>query len=729
MFESPSGQLLHPDEVTAITTGRHGNPFGVFGPHDSPRGRLVRTFLPGAQRVETVSRAGDLLGILEDRQSPGLFSGLVAGTDEYLLRIEWPETIQITEDPYAFGPQLGELDLHLINRGEHLNLADCLGAHPAQIGHVEGVRFAVWAPRAQRVAVIGDFNTWDNRRHPMRKHHEAGIWEIFVPRLQAGERYKFSILGADGNECPDKLDPVARHAARAGEAVSIVTGPLAHQWNDERWMEERAGRHGKDAPVSIYEVHLPSWKHFGVAKATWTNAAEKLVPYVTTLGFTHIELLPVMDHPFGGSWGYQPLSMFAPECSLGTPEEFAGFVDACHQAGLGVILDWVPAHFPDDPHGLAKFDGSDAYEYPDPFMARHPDWGTCIYDYGRREVRNFLTASALYWLRTFHIDGLRVDAVASMLYRDYSRPHDQWSPNVYGGRENFEAISLLQHINASVLRECPGAIMIAEESTSWPGVTKSTEDGGLGFTFKWNMGWMNDTLRYVHREAVHRRWHHDEITFGLMYAFAENFILPLSHDEVVHEKGSLIEKMPGDYWQKHAGLRCYLALMWSKPGKKLLFMGGEFGQFREWSHERELDWSLYNYPAHAGLALFTRNLNETYRAEPSLHTDCSHDNFQWLVVDDRDNSVFVYQRQAEGAAPVIAVINMTPVPRIGYRFGVERDGKWNEILNSDATYYGGSGVGNGGGVETTNVATHGHPHSLTLDIPPLAALFLRHEPY
>ncbi|MCC2095861.1 MAG: 1,4-alpha-glucan branching protein GlgB, partial [Hyphomicrobiales bacterium] len=571
MFEAPGAHTVDKATADALLAGRHGDPFAVLGPHATPRGRIVRALLPGARRVEVLSRCGDFLGALEQKQRQGLFTGLAGGDESYVFRIEWPGAVQITEDPYSFGPLTGDLDLHLIAQGRHHGLHDCLGAHIATFGTVTGVRFAVWAPNAQRVAVIGDFNGWDKRRHAMRLRHEAGIWEIFVPRIGAGERYKFAIIGADGAAVPDKADPLARQTAPGGDTASVVAEPLSHAWRDGRWMAARRQRQDKAAPISIYEVHLPSWKWTDGTECTWEGAIAKLIPYVKSLGFTHIELLPIMEHPFRGSWGYQPLSLFAPSARFGPPGDFARFVDACHQENLGVILDWVPAHFPGDAHGMARFDGGPLYEYSEPLMAWHPDWDTLVYDYGRTEVRNFLTASALYWLKSFHIDGLRVDAVASMLYRDYSRPADQWSPNIYGGRENFEAISLLQHINGTISAECPDVIMIAEESTSWPGVTRACADGGLGFTYKWNMGWMNDTLRYMERDPVHRSWHHNEITFGMMYAFSETFILPLSHDEVVHEKRSLAGKMTGDDWRKRASLRAYLAFMWSHPGKKLLF--------------------------------------------------------------------------------------------------------------------------------------------------------------
>ena len=725
MFEPPGGYALDDAAVQALLQARHGDPFAVLGPHQTRRGRIVRAFLPGAQQVEAFSRSGDFLGLLEERQAEGLFAGSAGGDEDYVLRIAWPDSVQVTEDPYSFGPLLGDLDLYLLTEGAHRDLAGCLGAHVEQQGKISGVRFAVWAPNAHRVSVIGDFNSWDKRRNPMRLRHGAGVWEIFIPRIGAGERYKFAILGGNGVEVPDKADPVARQTSGVGDTSSRVAAPLAHVWRDQDWMARRTSQQGIDAPISIYEAHLPSWKHMHGESATWRMAIEKLVPYVASLGFTHIELLPIMEHPFRGSWGYQPLSMFAPGADLGPPEDFAAFVDASHQAGIGVLLDWVPAHFPDDPHGLAFFDGEHLYEYGDRTMARHPDWNTCIYDYGRREVRNFLSASALYWLKEFHIDGLRVDAVASMLYRDYSRGAGQWTPNIYGGRENFEAISLLQQINSWVAEDCPGAITIAEESTSWPGVTRRADDGGLGFNYKWNMGWMNDTLRYMARDPIHRCWHHDEMTFGMMYAHSEHFILPLSHDEVVHEKCSLAGKMPGDDWQKLATLRAYLAYMWSHPGKKLLFMGGEFGQWTEWNHDGELDWRLYEMPAHGGLALLMHRLNHIYCNEPAMHADQDAGSFRWRVVDDHAQSVFAFERLAPDREPLLAVFNFTPAPRHDYRIGVEEAGEWEEILNTDAAVFGGTNMGNTGKVNSTAETFGEYTNTISLTLPPLAALYLR----
>ncbi|MDE2364018.1 MAG: 1,4-alpha-glucan branching protein GlgB [Hyphomicrobiales bacterium] len=712
----------------AIAAGRCDDPFAVLGPHRTQDGRIVRAFLAGARGVEAVGAAsGRLLGRLEPMGADGLFGGAVAGEEPYLLRIFWPGVTQLTEDPYSFGPLLSDDDLRLFAGGVHPALTDILGARAMQVGDVEGVRFSVWAPNARRVSVVGDFNAWDARRSPMRLRHAAGVWELFVPRLAAGERYKFAILGPDGAELPLKADPMALRAEAPPATASIVAARLDHRWRDADWMASRARKQAPDAPISIYEVHLGSWLHAHGRPLDWDEAASRLPAYARTLGFTHVELLPIAEHPFGGSWGYQPLSLFAPTARHGDPEGFARFVDACHMQDIGVIVDWVPGHFPNDAHGLARFDGTALYEHEDPREGVHPDWDTLIYNFGRREVRNFLIASALRWVEDFHVDGLRVDAVASMLYRDYSRREGEWRPNIYGGRENLEAIDLLRAVNDLVRRRAPGAITIAEESTAWPGVTAPLEQGGLGFSYKWNMGWMNDTLRYMARDPVHRRWHHDEITFSLMYAFAENFILPLSHDEVVHGKRALIEKMPGDDWRQRAQLRALYALMWTHPGKKLLFMGGEFGQRREWSHDRALDWEDVENPGCAGLVALLRDLNRLYRSEGVLHRfDAQPQGFEWLVVDDRESSVFAFLRRGgDGCRPLLVALNMTPEPRLNYRIGAPQAGFWKEAFNSDSALYGGSNLGNLGGAQTHAEPAHGHAQSLDLTLPPFGAVVMR----
>ncbi len=710
------------ETATALAQGRWGTPDVVLGPHQGSAGRYLRVFVPGAEGVAVRQEGRDDVR-LRPSEPEGLFIGDLA-TGPYCLAIRWPGGEQITEDPYAFGPLLGDFDLHLIGEGRHLELARALGANPCTVEGVAGVRFAVWAPNARRVSVVGTFNSWDGRRHPMIRRGDSGVWELFVPRLGSGELYKYEILDRDGRLLPQKADPLARAAELPPGTASIVPRPASHVWGDQAWMAARARRQAADAPISIYELHPGSWvrgPHDDMLD--WRNLADRLVPYVKAMGFTHVELMPVAEHPFTGSWGYQPLGLFAPTRRFGDPEDFALFVEACHREEIGVIVDWVPAHFPSDAHGLARFDGTALYEHEDPREGFHKDWNTLIYNFGRREVSNFLIASALHWLEHFHVDGLRVDAVASMLYRDYSRQPGEWVPNHLGGRENLEAVAFLRELNTLVAQRHPGAIMIAEESTAWPGVTLPAAEGGLGFTYKWNMGWMHDTLHYLQRDPLYRRHHHDEMTFGLVYAFSERFVLPLSHDEVVHGKGSLLEKMPGDLWQKFAGLRAYFAFMWTHPGKKLLFMGGEIAQRREWYHDGEIDWDLLEDPQHRGMQALVGDLNRLYAAWPALHaSDAEPSGFRWLVQDDRENSVFAYLRQAPGEKPVITVVNLTPVPRWNYRIGVPQAGGWREIFNSDAGSYGGSGVGNGGWVEAGAEGLGGEPASIEIVIPPLGAL-------
>ncbi len=726
MFEPRSAITLDEATLGALERASHTDPFAILGPHDSARGRVVRAFLPGAKAVTFIPADGNEPLGLEERQIAGLFAAH-CGAGRYKLRVEWPEGISESEDPYAFGLLLPDNDLAAIADGTHRRLDQCLGAHLDVVDGVAGMRFAVWAPNARRAAIIGDFNNWDIRRHGMRLRHEAGVWEIFIPGLGANERYKFEILGCDGVRRA-KADPFARCTEAPPATASITTLPLVHEWRDQEWMASRHTRQQHDEPISIYEVHAGSWTRPREGMNVWQTAIDRLVAYAASLGFTHIELLPVAEHPFAGSWGYQPLSQFAPTSRYGSREDFARFVDACHRAGLGVILDWVPAHFPDDAHGLVCFDGTELFEHSDPLMKRHPDWNTFNYDHGRNEVRAYLFASALHWLEEFHIDGLRVDAVASMLYRDYSRAPGQWSPNRNGGRENLEAIAFFRDLNALVAERRPGAITIAEESTSWPHVTGATKDGGLGFSFKWNMGWMNDTLRYMTRDPIHRRWHHDEITFAMMYAWSEKFILALSHDEVVHEKRSLLSKMSGDDAQKRAALRALFVLMWTMPGKKLLFMGGEIGQQREWNHDGEIDWRLLALPEHKGIQLLVRDLNRIYRHERALAgTDSDPQGFRWIVVDDSDRSIFCYERRTEAGASLIVAVNMTPVTREDYRIGASLGGYWHEILNTDAAIYGGNNDGNFGGKRTQGFAAHGCEQSLVLTLPGLSAIVLRHE--
>jgi 1,4-alpha-glucan branching enzyme len=717
--------------VRELSQGTFGNPFAILGPHDSTHGRIIRAFLPGASKVDVLRRSDiGFIGSLQRNGEDGLFENLFQDRSPYFFRIHWPGSAQEMEDPYSFGLLIGDIDLHLFNEGRHFELAHVLGAQPITIDGVFGVRFAVWAPNASRVAVVGDFNSWDRRRHPMRVRYGAGIWELFLPRVAPGSCYKYDILGSGGASVPWKADPMARQTETPPSTASVVPETGSYRWRDDKWMSTRDARQATNAPISIYEMHLGSWlgrDQTGDQGSLWDFAIERLVPYLIDMGFTHVELLPITEHPFGGSWGYQPLGMFAPSARFGSPQALARFVDALHEANIGIILDWVPAHFPSDAHGLARFDGSALFEHLDPREGFHHDWNTFIYNFGRREVQGFLIASALYWLEQFHIDGLRVDAVASMLYRDYSRKEGEWVPNIHGGRENLEAIGFLRHLNAVVAERCPGAIMIAEESTAWPGVSRPISSGGLGFAYKWNMGWMHDTLDFMEKNPVHRQYHHRDMTFGLLYAFTENFILPLSHDEVVYGKKSLIGKMPGDRWQRFANLRAYYGFMWSHPGKKLLFMGGEFGQEREWNHDAELDWLSLEDAMHAGVQREVRDLNRLYASEPALHQrDCEADGFQWTVGDDSTNSVFSFLRFAPNQPPVLVVSNMTPVPRHKYRIGVPLAGKWREIFNSDSSFYGGSNVGNAGSVETAQHPAHGHAQSVDLVLPPLATTYLRY---
>jgi len=717
--------------IDALVDGRHGDPFSILGQHPANRGSITRVFMPGAISVELLTReTGSHLTQLERVHADGLFAGYLDHPVPYKLRIRWSDAVQETEDPYSFGLLLGDLDLHLIGQGTHYELSHVLGAQPMTIDGVPGVRFAVWAPNARRVSVVGDFNGWDGRRNPMRLRQGAGVWELFIPRLGPGERYKYELIGPYGQLLPQKADPVARAGEAAPGTASIVAPSDPFPWTDAEWMNSRAVRQTETAPISIYEIHAGSWLRManeGNRMLDWTELADRLIPYIAGLGFTHIELMPIMEHPFGGSWGYQPLGLFAPTGRYGTPEDFAAFVNRCHEAGLGVILDWVPAHFPTDIWGLAQFDGTALYEHQDPREGFHQDWNTLIYNLGRNEVKGFLIASALDWIERYHIDGLRVDAVASMLYRDYSRREGEWVPNRLGGRENLEAIEFFKHLNSIITHRCHGVITIAEESTAWPGVTKPPEQGGLGFTFKWNMGWMHDTLHYLAQDPIYRSYNHGALTFAMVYAFSERFILPLSHDEVVHGKGSLIQKMPGDEWQRYANLRAYFGYMWAHPGKKLLFMGGEIAQDQEWNHDFSIPWEVLDDTRHAGVQRLVRDLNRIYAAEPALHaTDNDPDGFEWAVVDDHENSVFAMLRTArDGRSTILAVSNMTPVPRVNYRIGVPRAGLWHEILNTDAAIYGGGNMGNGGGLHTEDISSHGRSASLALVLPPLSTLFLR----
>ena len=737
MSRKPSAPAPQPPEdeaVAAIVEGRHGDPFAVLGMHGGEGAPLsVRVFWPGAESVAVHDRtSGKAVATLERLHPGGFFFGAVPGRDKrfaYRLSLSTQDASWEAEDPYRFPPVLGDMDIYLMAEGSHRRIYEKLGAHPATMEGVAGVTFAVWAPNAKRVSVVGDFNQWDGRRNPMRKRVEAGVWEFFLPGVDVGTLYKFEVL-AEGDAPPAlKADPVGFQHEVPPATASCVAGLRPLQWNDAEWMAARQEKQGLSAPVSIYEVHLGSWRRGeGDSLLTYDQLGEELVSYVSDMGFTHIECLPVCEHPFSGSWGYQPVGLFAPTSRFGSHEDFARFVDRCHQAGIGVIIDWVPAHFPADAHGLARFDGTALYEHDDPRLGFHQDWNTLIYNFGRTEVRNFLVANALYWLDRFHIDALRVDAVASMLYLDYSRKADEWIPNEHGGRENLDAIAFLRELNVRVFGDYPGVTTIAEESTAWPQVSRPVDGGGLGFGYKWNMGWMHDTLEYMKQEPVHRKYHHHQMTFGIHYAFSENFVLPLSHDEVVHGKGSLIGRMPGDRWQTFANLRAYFAFMWTHPGKKLLFMGGEFAQENEWNHDRSLDWHLLDDPAHRTMQSLVRDLNRIYRETPALHMrDAEPGGFEWVDATDSDNSVYAYIRNGgPDDPPVLVVCNFTPVVRHDYRLGVPRDGRWVERLNTDAAIYGGTNVGNSGTVFAEPQGWQGRPASLTLTLPPLATIVLQY---
>jgi 1,4-alpha-glucan branching enzyme len=704
-------------EAFAIVEGRHSDPFHYLGPHIEDDRSVVRVFLPHAAEV-TVIDDGGRQSALQRIHDSGLFSGRLAnGSPRYHVRARFGDHVVEFEDPYRFPPVLSDLDLHLLAEGKHMHLYDKLGAHPLTLDGVAGCAFAVLAPNAKRVSVVGDFNFWDGRRHAMRVRGN-GYWEIFVPGLRAGEKYKYEIVGPDGQQVPLKADPVAFAAEVRPLTASVVVDfdAIPSPSPGPR------GVNALNAPMSIYEVHLGSWRRGPEGQwRTYRELAEELPAYARDMNFTHVEFLPISEHPFDGSWGYQPTGLFAPTSRFGSPADFAALIDACHQAGLAVLLDWVPGHFPDDPHALARFDGTALYEHANPLQGRHLDWDTLIYNVGRTEVANFLLANALFWLDRYGVDGLRVDAVASMLYLDYSRPAGGWIPNEHGGRENLEAVAFLRRFNTEVFARFPEATTAAEESTAWPMVSRPVDWGGLGFGYKWNMGWMHDTLDYVSRDPIHRKHHHNQIQFGLHYAFSENFILPLSHDEVVHGKRSIIGRMPGDDWQRFANLRAYYGFMFGHPGKKLLFMGNEFAQEREWRHDHSLDWHLLEEPRHDGVRALVRDLNGLYRRLPALHErDCDSSGFEWLIEHDADRSVFAWLRK--GLRDVcIVVVNFTPQIHRDYRIKVPFGGNWREVLNTDAAIYGGSNVGNAGTVSTSNQS--GVPE-LHMVIPPLAAVFL-----
>ena len=727
---------IPPHDIHRLLHAEHDDPFGVLGMRQIDQLWVVRSFRPDAKELAIVDRHH------VERRFPamrvgdeGLFEAQLDGVSEafdYLLEITpWTgETFRIS-DPYSYGPILGELDMHLYKVGNHYEIFEKLGAHLTQINGHAGVTFAVWAPNAQRVSVVGDFNGWDGRTNPMRKRIEAGIWEIFIPGVGEGAHYKYEIRNCFGIVVL-KSDPFSFFGQHGVQTASLVFNLDRFKWSDDEWITERKTRYWPQQPISIYEVHLGSWARVPEENnryLSYLEFADRLIPYVKELGYTHIELLPVAEHPFDGSWGYQVTGYYAPTSRFGNPDEFRHFVDRCHQEGIGVILDWVPGHFPKDSFGLAKFDGTGLYEHSDPRQGEHRDWGTLIFNFGRNEVRNFLIANGLFWLDKYHIDGLRVDAVASMLYLDYSRKPGEWVPNVHGGRENLDAIEFMKHFNAVCYERFPGIMTIAEESTAWPGVSRPTYLGGLGFGFKWNMGWMHDFLQYMSHEPIHRRYHQGEASFSLVYAFQEHFVLVLSHDEVVHGKGSLLNKMPGDPWQKFANLRMFYAWMYAHPGKKLLFMGCEIGQWKEWNHNQSIDWHLLQYPLHDGLRRLIQHLNFLYQSETAYsEDDDSYAGFEWIDLHDADNSIFTFARKGRSGSTLLFAVNATPVPRHAYRVGAPGEGWYEEVLNTDAGIYGGGNIGNWGGMHADPIGWQGRSHSLCLTLPPLSTIgFKRHE--
>ncbi|WRS30164.1 1,4-alpha-glucan branching protein GlgB [Actinomycetaceae bacterium MB13-C1-2] len=713
------------DLLEAVAHGNYHSPHSVLGAHPAEDSVTIRTVRHLADEVTVVTADDEYPA---EHEKSGVWVAVLpsATVPDYRIRVRYGESETTVDDPYRYLPTVGELDLHLFSEGRHEELWNVMGAHmmtfSGPMGTADGVAFAVWAPNAQAVRVVGDFNFWDGTGTAMRSLGHSGVWELFVPGVQIGARYKFEIQGPEGNWF-QKADPMARATEVPPATASVVTSS-DFKWTDKRWMNKRAGANPHQGPVSIYEAHLGSWKQ----GLSYRQIADQMVPYLKEMGYTHVEFMPVMEHPFGGSWGYQVTSYYAPTSRYGYADDFRYLVNKMHQEGIGVILDWVPAHFPKDFWALALFDGTHLYEDPDPQRGEHPDWGTLVFNYGRNEVRNFLVANALYWLEEFHVDGLRVDAVASMLYLDYSRKDGEWTPNKFGGRENLEAIQFIQEANATAYKRNPGIMMIAEESTAWPGVTAPTTGGGLGYGLKWNMGWMNDTLRYMKEDPVNRRWHHGELTFSLVYAFSENFVLPLSHDEVVHGKGSIIAKMPGDKWQKLANLRALYSYQWSHPGKQLLFMGQEFAQEGEWSESYSLDWWLLDYEDHEGVAELVKALNQIYTSSPALWDD-DYTGFEWIDAGDADHNVLSYVRQGPGKdgelEHLLCVINFAGNPHEHYRVGVPFPGEWEEVLNSDDAVFGGSGVTNPGVIVSEEIDWNGRDSSISLRVPPLGAVFLR----
>ncbi|MDF1871910.1 1,4-alpha-glucan branching protein GlgB [Vannielia sp.] len=724
----PSSRLpdfLTEADIAALNSGNHAAPFDVLGPHKSGNRRWITSFMPDAAEVSAVVGGRETA---LPRVGGDVFCGPVAG-GAYRLKVRNGDgTLHEIDDPFALDPILTDFDQYLLSEGTHKELWRVLGAHVTRHKKLDGVHFAVWAPNARRVSVVGEFNQWDGRRHPMRRAGETGVWEVFLPGVGEGALYKYEIVGAEGGLAL-KADPVGFGSQHPPEKASVVRDIEGYGWKDAGWMAERAERASRASAISIYEVHLGSWRRRyddGGRPLSYKELARDLVGYAKFMGFTHIELLPISEFPFDGSWGYQPVGLFAPTIRFGPPHEFRDFVEAAHAADIGVLLDWVPGHFPTDEHGLVQFDGTALYEHADPREGFHQDWNTLIYNYGRREVKNYLVSNALYWMEEYHLDGLRVDAVASMLYRDYSREAGEWVPNKDGGRENYEAIAFLQEMNTAVYGADASVMTVAEESTSFPGVSQPVHGGGLGFGYKWNMGWMNDTLRYMEKDPIHRRHDHHLMTFPIDWAFTENFILPISHDEVVHGKGSMIEKMPGSDWEKFANLRAYYAFMWAHPGKKLLFMGCEFAQPEEWIHDGELNWGAADRPANKGVQQLVRDLNALYCATPALHVgDCLPEGFAWLHNDPAQSTIGFARFGAEGDAPVVVMCNFTPVERLSFRVGVPAPGFWEEVLNSDAAIYGGENRGNMGGVEAVQEPCDGHAQSVRLTLPPLSVVILR----
>ena len=722
-----------PIDADRIINGKHNDPFSVLGLHHADGKWTVTAFVPDADSIDVLetktNRKIASLAVIENAN--GLFTATIARRKKafpYRLRVTLGDHVWTMDDPYRFGPVMGELDEHLMNEGAHNRLWDVLGAHVITHEGSQGTHFAVWAPSASRVSLVADYNGWDGRRSVMRKRGQTGMWEIFIPGIGDGDAYKYELLDQQGNLLPQKADPFGFGAEYAPKTASVIRQIKTHDWNDKGWMAKREVLQRVDQPISIYEVHLGSWRRVpdeGNRPLSYLECALELVNYVKDMGFTHIELMPITEFPFEGSWGYQPIGLFAPTVRHGTLEEFRSFVEACHAADIGLLLDWVPGHFPEDEHGLGLFDGTHLYEHADRKEGFHPDWNTLVFNFGRREVVNYLTSNALYWLREHHVDGLRVDAVASMLYRDYSRAEGEWVPNVDGGRENYEAISFLQSMNTKTYADMPGIMNVAEESTAFPGVSAMTDQGGLGFGFKWNMGWMNDTLDFMAEDPIHRKYHHHKMTFGLQYAFSENFILPISHDEVVHGKGSMIRKMPGNETDKFANLRAYYGFMWGHPGKKLLFMGCEFAQDAEWNHDASLDWHLLDNDQNRGVQSLVRDLNGLYGITPALfQRDCVESGFEWIAENASEESVFAWIRHGnDSAAPVLVVSNFTPIERSNYRIGVPEAGHWVEKLNTDSEHYGGGGRGNFGAVNSEQIAAHGRANSLNLTLPPLSTVF------